>query len=173
MLQFGVEPLPPGSPSEGRTDDGGPRGSCGNLVPTATSSQARCRFPSDSPLCGLLCMKTKWPCGCDLHVLLKPTPPCFPLPRATSRCTTLHRAFPTGEGKGDRDVICWAAQKLSLDVELEHFFKKKKKKIPLLLWLICSLRLSWRETLCAPPECWEDEVAVIIFMQILLRSRGS
>ena len=84
----------------------------------------------------------------------------------------LHRAFPTGEGKGDRDIVCWAARKLSLDMELEHCFLKEKK-IPLLLWLICSLRLSWRETLCAPPECWEDEVAVIIFMQILLRSRGS
>lgn len=125
----------------------------------------------NSPPRGLLCVKTKWPCGCDLHVLLKPIPPCFPLPRATSHFTALHRAFPTEGGKGNRDAVCWAAWKLSLDVELEHCLKKKKNS--LLLWLICSLCLSWRKTLCAPPECWEDEVAVIIFMQILLRSRDS
>lgn len=54
----------------------------------------------ESPLRGLLCVKTKWPCGCDLHMLLKPILPCFPLPRAASRCTALHRAFPPGEEKG-------------------------------------------------------------------------
>lgn len=163
MLQLGVKPLPPGSPSEGKTDDGGPRGSCGNLVPTATCSRLDVGFweftgrqpvecsrgagGGNSPLRGLLCVKTKWPCGCDLHMLLKPIPPCFPLPRATSHFTALHRAFPTEGGKGNRDAVCWAAWKLSLDVELEHCLKKKKN-LSLALVDLLPLFVLERNALC-------------------------
>lgn len=88
-----------------------------------------------------------------------PSLPCFPLPRAESRCTALCRAFPTGEEKGDRDVICWDVDKLHLCVELGHCLKKS---------LSCSVDLFpplvlERDALYHSQECvWGGGAAALI-----------